>query len=222
MLAYAANRPRVAERQSSPNILLIVLCAHIIVAAVVMSLKMDLPKRILNPPTTVISIPLPTDPPPRPVPTTQTPRTATESGQTVEPIVRAPTTTNRDVPIDLGAGPGPVMTGGGAATIANVPLPIPNVPVSTTPRFLTPPSEVKPPYPEAKLLAGEEAALTLRLTIDENGRVVAVEPVGHADPVFLAAARKHLMGHWRYKPATEDGRAVTSTIVINLRFELDA
>ncbi|HEY7007002.1 MAG TPA: energy transducer TonB [Sphingomicrobium sp.] len=126
------------------------------------------------------------------------------------------------MPIDLGPGSGPVMTGGGATTIPNVPLPLPTLPLSTGPKFLTPPSEVKPPYPEAKLLAGEEAALTLRLTIDENGRVVAVEPVGHADPVFLAAARKHLIGHWRYKPATEDGRAVTSTIVINLRFELDA
>ncbi|HEY7007003.1 MAG TPA: hypothetical protein VH392_11055 [Sphingomicrobium sp.] len=58
MLAYAANRPRIAERQSSPNILLIVLCAHIIVAAVVMSIKMDLPGRVFHPPTTVISIPL--------------------------------------------------------------------------------------------------------------------------------------------------------------------
>jgi protein TonB len=220
MLAYAANRPRIGERQSSPNILLIVLCGHIIVAAAVMSVKMNLPQRIFHPPTTVISIPLPKIPPPHPIANTQTQRIKTDSGQTHRQTEIVPTPIP-NVPIDLGSGAGPVMSGGGSAPIPYIPLPLPNVPVSTTAKFLTPPSEVKPPYPQSKLLAGEEAALTLRLTIDENGRVIAVEPVGRADPVFLAAARKHLMGHWRYKPATEDGHAITSSIVINLRFELD-
>ena len=50
--------------------------------------------------------------------------------------------------------------------------------------------------------------LKLRLSIDHRGRVVAVEPVGRADRAFLAAARRHLIAKWRYKPATEDGRAV--------------
>ena len=40
------------------------------------------------------------------------------------------------------------------------------------------------------------------------------------DPSFLAAARKHLLAHWRYAPATEDGRAIASSTVITLRFEL--
>jgi protein TonB len=80
---------------------------------------------------------------------------------------------------------------------------------------------LKPPYPEAKLLTGEEAVLTLRVSIDESGRVIAVDPVGRADPVFLAAARRHLLAHWRYRPAIKDGRPVASTTVITLRFELD-
>jgi len=71
------------------------------------------------------------------------------------------------------------------------------------------------------LLVDEEAVLKLSLTIDERGRVVSVEPVGRADPAFLAAARRHLLAHWRYKPASEDGRAVSSTTVITLRFQLD-
>jgi protein TonB len=80
---------------------------------------------------------------------------------------------------------------------------------------------LKPPYPQSKLLTGEEAELTLRLGIDSSGRVVSVEPVGRADRVFLEAARRHLMGHWRYKPATEGGRAVATSTVITLRFQLD-
>jgi protein TonB len=57
--------------------------------------------------------------------------------------------------------------------------------------------------------------------IDERGRVVAVDPIGRADGIFLAAARRHLIAHWRYKPAMEAGRAVASTLVVTLRFQLD-
>jgi protein TonB len=88
-------------------------------------------------------------------------------------------------------------------------------------QLLTPSSELRPPYPPSKLAAEEEASLRLSLSIDERGRVVAVEPVGRADPVFLAAARRYMLTHWRYKPASEGGRAVVSTIVITLKFQLD-
>ena len=60
--------------------------------------------------------------------------------------------------------------------------------------LITREGDLKPPYPRAKLLAEEEASLTLKLSIDERGRVVAVEPVGRADPVFLAAAREAFAG----------------------------
>ena len=97
----------------------------------------------------------------------------------------------------------------------------PPAPVRTGPRFMTPPSAVRPPYPESKISSEEEATLRLRLAIDERGRVIRVDPVGAADPAFLAAARRHLIARWRYQPATEDGRAVVSTTVITLRFQLD-
>ena len=100
------------------------------------------------------------------------------------------------------------------------PTPTP-VPASTPAQPLTPASDLRPPYPQSKLLAGEQATLTLRLTVDERGRVVAVDPVGRADSVFVAAARRHLLARWRYKPALENGRAVTSTVVVTLRFQLD-
>ena len=43
MLAYAASRPVVADRPSSPSTLLIVIGLHAAVLAVVISAKMDLP-----------------------------------------------------------------------------------------------------------------------------------------------------------------------------------
>jgi protein TonB len=82
-------------------------------------------------------------------------------------------------------------------------------------------SELKPPYPASKLASEEEATLKLRLTIDDRGHVVAVEPVGYSDREFLDAARRYIIAHWRYDPATEDGRPIATTTVITLRFQLD-
>ena len=85
----------------------------------------------------------------------------------------------------------------------------------------TPDEALRPPYPNSKLRDEEEATLKLRLSIDARGRVTQVTPVGHADSTFLEAARRHIIRAWRYKPATEDGVAVSSTMVISLSFRLE-
>jgi protein TonB len=103
-----------------------------------------------------------------------------------------------------------------------VPEQIIHPPVRVAARFNTPDWALKPPYPAEKRQLEQEATLKLRLSIDDRGRVIAVEPLGSVDPVFLAAARKHLIAKWRYRPATEDGRAVHSSTVVTLRFELEA
>jgi protein TonB len=197
--------------------MLIIIAAHVAVIAAVMSAKMDLIPHIKDPPIKIDLIreddpppPTPLDqhvrPAPRPTLTAPKPDVAlppTDEHQTVDATPSLPT-------IDVGqvVDPGPVIR----------PTP---TPVRTGARLLTSAEELKPPYPMAKLASGEEAVLRLRLTIDERGRVVAVEPVERADRVFLEAARRHLIAHWRYKPATEDGRALTSSMVITLRFQLD-
>jgi periplasmic protein TonB len=218
MLAYAANAPRHAERRSSPNAMLIVIAAHVAAIAVLMSAKMDLPPRIFDPPTTVIDVPLPTTPPPpepvrHPMPPqpgpTMTPQ-PTPVAPPADPVVTAD-----PVRIDPG-----VLTGGGTASVPVLPPPRLD-PVKLGPQLLTPASELKPPYPHDKLLSEEEALLKLRLTIDERGRVTAVDPIGRADPVFLKAARQYLLAHWRYRPASEDGRSVTSSTVVTLHFTLE-
>jgi protein TonB len=221
MLAYAAGRPRNGERRSSPNALLVIISAHIAAVAVLMSAKMDLPSHIPDGPTIVQLIRQQV--PPRPVPAPKT-----------HPTQQTPVTAYTPAP------PKPNAAPTGETPSANPPLPLPGasgeltqvpqlptdfgaspVPVSTPAQPLTAASDLKPPYPQAKLLAGEEATLTLRLTVDELGHVVAVDAIGRADPVFLAAARRHLIARWRYKPAMQDGRAVASTVVVTLRFELD-
>jgi protein TonB len=180
---------------------------------------MELPPRFIPEPTIIDFIKQPQPPEPQPVtqPTQPHQSTFTRPQQRVE-IPSVPTQTVDSTPILPDPGNFP-----GQSTVPQPqvdPIPLPQ-PVRLEAKLLTPASELKPPYPESKLASGEEALLKLRLTIDERGRVVAVEPVGKADRVFFEAARRYLLAHWRYKPASEDGRAVMSSTVITLRFQLD-
>jgi len=216
MLAYAASRPLVGKRQSSPNALLLAISAHVALDAVVMSAKMDLPRRIIDPPIRTIDIRQPHDPPqpqppiahptPVPIPTPQPPNP-------IPRIQEGPTVNTGPI------GTGPIMDGG--TSIVGTSNPIKLIPIRHEPQLLTPFSELRPPYPASKLASEEEAVLNLRLTIDSNGRVVAVEPVGRADRVFVDAARRYMMARWRYAPATEDGQAIGSSLTVTLKFMLD-
>ena len=218
MLAYAANRPVAGQRQSSPHALLVIATVHIAVIAALMSAKMDFPIKLLDPPIKVFPVPPKPVPNPLPLPKPAPGPTVIDRTQTELPLPPV-----NETPV-LDDGPaidqvGPIA-GGGAVVLPVIPKPE-ITPVRRDARLLTPASELTPAYPASKLLTEEEATLTLRLTINDQGRVVAVEPVGRADPTFLAAARRHLMARWRYQPATSDGQAVSSSLTITLKFMLD-
>ena len=221
MLAYAASRPAPVDRRAYPNAMLAIIAGHVAVVALVMSAKMDIPQIIKDPRTTVFWVPKPKDPPPPdPAPRHDpTPQTQIQELDRIERLVPTPGPSTN--PFD----PGPIsrvgseQVAGGTNLLPE--LPRAHVPVTLDAYLMTPASLLKPPYPESKIITGEEATLRLRLTIDDHGRVVAVDPVGRADAVFLAAARRHLIKNWRYRPASEDGRAIVSSLVITLRFQLD-
>lgn len=219
MLAYAAGRRLTGKRQSSPHALMLVISAHVALIAVVMSAKMDLPTR--HPPSVpLIKIPIEPAPPPQ--------RSVSKAHQSPapnpisHPQPYVPLSLPDSVRIDSGplANVGPVAAGVVESTSSIVTAPI-ALPVHHDARLLTPASELRPPYPPSKILSEEEATLQLKLTISDTGRVISVNPVGAADREFLDAARSYLLAHWRYQPATDDGRAVTSSTVITLRFQLD-
>ena len=212
--------PQFADRRPAPKALTIIVAAHAAAIAAVMTAKMEIIAQA-EPPTVVRSYPVPKPPPPEPRadpkpqrPTSDPVIDRTPTVVPVPPIERPIIATDPILqppfpldPVGPSVDPQPVDT-------------IPKI-ARTGPRFATPDWALKPPYPEEKRRTEEEAVLKLKLTIDARGRVVAVEPLGRADPVFLAAARKHLLTHWRYRPATEDGRAMASATVIALRFELE-
>ena len=212
--------PAFAQRTRYPRALVVIVALHAAAISAVMLVKMDLPGRVLDPPTQVELIPLPKEPPPNPPePSKARPAQSTLDQPVAIVPVQIPMGSAVDSTPTPFPNPGPVigiLPHPGPAIIEPKPAP-----VRTGPRFATPDSRLRPPYPPAKLSSGEEAALRLRLTIDEGGRVTAVDPVESADPAFLKAARRHLIANWRYQPATEDGRPVASSTVVTLHFRLD-
>jgi protein TonB len=221
MLQYAIGRRDIAARQSSPNAMLVIISIHVAVIAALMSAKMDVSSSFPKMPP-LIQIPVPPVPPPNQVQPPRAPRP--QQQPTVidhSRDVLRPQPSNPPVQPGPAIDPTPIDIGGSSPTPA-----IPQRPV-TTPIYhdallLTPESQLRPPYPASKLASEEEATLRLRLTIDQQGRVVGVEPVGRVDSVFFEAARRYLIAHWRYEPATEDGRAVASSTTITLMFKLDS
>lgn len=220
MLDYLARRPVAAARPSSPSAMLVVVAAHIAALAVVMSAKMDLPNRFASTPTIVEFLPADPQPVERVRPTEPT-QGAVEPRLTPVPSIVPTPPSNLDIanasPVLpdirdwIGPRPGPAID----------PPPRP-APVSVAAQLLTPAARLKPPYPQSKLLGEEEAVLKLRLSIGADGRVTAVEPAARADPAFLEVARRHILANWRYRPASEGGRAISSSVVITLRFQLDS
>lgn len=213
MLAYV---PRPERRRFNPPALALILGIHAVALAAIMSARMDVVPRDREPPTKIDMIELPPEPEkarPQPKSPEAPARAWTAPRPVIEPLPLPGPTIDLLPPPD----PGPLIGNG----MDPLPIPKPMPAVRTGPRFATAEGDIRPPYPESKRALDEEATLRLRLAIDERGRVVAVDPVGKADPAFLAAARRHILRVWRYKPAMDGDRAIASTTVITLRFELD-
>lgn len=223
MLAYAAHRRQ--RRKLSPTALALIVCGHAVAIVLLASARMEVGIFEPDKPIIVQPIPLPDDPPPPPEPTAKP--------------MPSPPVSNLDTPpkvIVLPLDSGPVVVPGPAPDEVvprigynPVPAPVPQPrllppapPLATTgPKLATAGDLLRPPYPESKRRLEEEATLRLRLSIDERGRVTAVEPIGSVDAAFLDSARRHLTRNWRYRPAMEGDRAVPSSLTITLRFRLE-
>ena len=217
MLAYATARP--AARHGSPRALLLVIAGHAVLLALVLTARGEMPGIAKFDPTEVVFIDPPKPPPPAPAP--DRPQNDLRSMIDTPPVI-VPTPQPRPAPLDDGPPLADLSPAVGNAVVS-LPLPEPlrAAIVRKAPRFVTPSADIRPPYPEAKRRLEEEASLRLALRIDERGRVVSVDPVGAADPVFLDAARRHILRRWRYQPATEGDRAIPARLVVTLKFELD-
>jgi len=205
--------------------LILVAAGHVVALALVLTARNEFaPTAPINPIDVVFVDPIkppPLPPPPQSEP--DLPRQTTQStidrppviiptpGPTTEPFADGPAVTIFDPVIVNAVEPHP--------PIARE-LPTPAI-VRKAARFITPADRVRPPYPAEKQRLGEEARLRLSLAIDARGRVTSVAAVGPADAAFLEAARRHIVRHWRYQPASESGTSVASTITVSLTFTLE-
>lgn len=219
MLAYA---PRPAGRAGSPRTLLLVAAGHVVAIALVLTARSEFGPLAPADPIDVVFVDPITPPPPPPAPSPTEPRQPSQSAID-RPVVIVPTPQPAVAPLTEAPPVASVDPIVGNAVIPQ-PLPVPQ-PVAAiirkAARFITPAELVRPPYPEAKRRLEEEARLRLSLAIDARGRVTSVSPVGAADPIFLDAARRHIVRHWRYRPASEGDTPVASTIVVTLTFTLE-
>ena len=220
MLAYAAHN-RTAGRTGSPKALALIVAGHALAIGAVMTGKMELAPGGLPFTPKVFNIPIDPPPPPesqaRPKPKEQRP--VAQESFIDQPAPVQDMDANLPTSVDQGASIDDIAKViGSDIGFSRVDPP---TPIRIAARFNTPESALKPPYPNDKLRSEEEAVLKLKLSIDPRGRVTAVEPVGPADASFLEAARRHIIRAWRYKPATEDGIAVSSTTLITLAFRLE-
>jgi len=81
------------------------------------------------------------------------------------------------------------------------------------------PGNPRPAYPRRERLAGKEGSVTVKLLIDERGRVEAVEVLDGA-PAFVAAVRK-VVDRFRFHPARHRGEAVKVWGTITFHFRLE-
>lgn len=87
----------------------------------------------------------------------------------------------------------------------------PPIPVRTVP----------PVYPDEMERQGIAGIVTVRCTIDEHGDVTDTVVVKSSAEVFQKPAVEALL-RWKFKPATLDGKAVSTKALIPIKFVINS
>ena len=162
------------------------------------------------PATPVAPVPPPTAPPVAP---TRQPRT---TPPTVAPAPSMPA----PVVVDQGTLPAPpvvTVTGAAAPSLAT-----PQATTGAAPMELEYAVAPAPPYPRQALRDGDEGLVLLQVLVDVDGRPLQVDVAqGSGHRALDLAARRHVLAHWRFRPATSDGRPVRAIGLVPIEFSLD-
>ena len=78
-----------------------------------------------------------------------------------------------------------------------------------------------PEYPDAARRSNQEGTVVLKIQIDKEGRVTAVQVDSTSGHAILDDAAKAAVLTWRYRPATLKGRAMASERHVRLVFRLE-
>lgn len=231
MTIAASDRPfsrsRYTARHRSPGALVAAIALNGGVIALLLTLHAN---GIIIPSTSPLKVrEFPIDPVPPPVDpvTTEKPkplqRPVTQKAQDEKPFVRDSLFTEAGGAVVGGkTDPGPVDLRGLGDTLPPLDPPVHNpvlVGATPDPRYA---DAFHPAYPAALQRAGLEGSVTVRVTIDERGRVIDVAMVRATNAAFYEETREQALAHWRFRPATRDGVAVRSEQVLTVHFQLNA
>ena len=101
-----------------------------------------------------------------------------------------------------------------ATASANVPT---HVPAAQQEKKLT--KKVAPVYPKEAFDAKLTGIVNLETTIDVDGKVINLRPIGNASPVLVKAA-EDAVKQWVYKPTTINGMKVEVITIVSINFKV--
>jgi protein TonB len=78
--------------------------------------------------------------------------------------------------------------------------------------------QVQPEYPSIARVAGQKGVVTVEVSINERGDVVSARAI--AGPPMLRDSATAAARRWKFKPATRDGKPITSTSTISFNFKM--
>ena len=78
-----------------------------------------------------------------------------------------------------------------------------------------------PPYPPLAVRLGEQGTVRLHISLDSSGAIRGIDVLKTSGSASLDdAAVAWVLQHWRYEPATRDGKPVASSVLADVRFDL--
>jgi protein TonB len=208
-----------AQKRNSPASLGLVILLHAALISAVILIKSPAFQRLTRQPTVVTLIDNPVTPPPeRPRPQPDQPRPRQEPFDHVDPVVDThpigPTVDTHQQNVGIASN-----TADSGIGVVPVQPPPPPPPVRRAAQIDSS-SQLQPPYPSSELRAQRDGRVQVRVTIGPDGRVIDVSLVSATSDAFWRVTREQALRHWRFRPATVDGRPVQDTRVMSLVFRI--
>jgi protein TonB len=209
-----------AQKRNSPTSLGLVILLHGALISAVVLIKSPAFTHAVN--RTVIDfIPNVEDPPvdPPPPPPHQQPQHPVESIDHIIPE------TNLNIPgltVDHSHDNIVIASnnvGTGTVEIPQLPPEPPAIPVRHAAQ-IDPRSQLQPPYPPSEYRLQRDGRVQVQVTIGPDGRVTDVARISATSDAFWQVTREQALRHWRFRPATVDGRPVQETRTMSLVFRI--
>lgn len=211
-----------AQKRNSPTSLGLVILLHGALISAVVLIKSPAFIRAVDGPLVIRTLDLHRDPPPErpPPPQHEQPQHQQESidhtpPQTDIPLQGLPVDTSHD---NLRTASN--ETGTGTVEIPQLPPPDPPAPIRRAAQ-IDPSSRLQPPYPPSEYRLQRDGRVQVRVVIGPDGRVIDVERVSATSDAFWQVTREQALRHWRFRPATVDGRPVQDTRIMSLVFRIE-